>query len=245
MIKNKMFLAISSACFLYANNIANAADLNDDLVIVESPTQYYIATRLGVAFTDDTSFDLNSAAAVPTGIDNTYEDSNVIGSFAAGKEFGNGFRGEIEVSYGKSDIETHTIVALPATFSGSDAFGETTVLTGLVNGYYDFDFGGFTPYVSAGVGIGRIDFENHGVVIPAGGAAGLPAGPITAMNDGGNGLAWQIGAGVGFDVTSSTVLELGYRYQSIENVNLTAVDSTQTDVDFSTHNVTAGLRFKF
>ncbi|MEM9331952.1 MAG: outer membrane beta-barrel protein [Pseudomonadota bacterium] len=239
-------LAIAAGILTFAGNLsqATAADFADSGK-AEASSKYYFAARLGAAFAEDSSFDLNAAAAVPTAIDNLYESSNIMGAIALGKNFGGGFRGEIEVSYGSSEIDAHTIVALPATLSGSSAFGDTSVLTGLVNGYYDFDLGGVSPYVSAGLGAARLDFDNHGVVIPAGGVAGLPAGPITALDDSGTGFAWQVGAGLNVEIDAITTFEIGYRYQSVENVELTAVDGTRTDVDFETHNIIGGLRFDF
>ncbi|MFD0917705.1 outer membrane protein [Pseudahrensia aquimaris] len=205
---------------------------------------YYVAARLGFALPDDTSFGLDTAADVPTGVSTAYEDWNLSGAVAAGMEFGNGFRGELELGYSSFDVESHRLTALDTRFGGSDAFGDATAITGLVNGYYDFDLGTFKPYVGAGIGMAQLDFDNYGINLAAP-TAGLPAGPVTAIDDSGYGFAWQVGLGTSVAVTETIDFEIGYRYSGIENVELTAVDGTDTDVSLDSHSVMSGLRFKF
>lgn len=235
----------STVLFILGTSSAFAADLSSGINIPEATNSYYIAARIGAAFAEDSSFDLNAAAAVPTAINNDYEEASLMGAVAIGSRLNDNLRAEVELSFSKSDIDSHTIEAISATLDGVNAFGNTSTLTGLVNGYYDFSLGGFSPYVSAGLGVARVDFDNHGVVVPAGGVAGLPGGPITAMDDHSNAFAWQIGTGLNVELDSNTTMEIGYRYQSIENVKLTAIDGTETDVDFASHQVMAGFRVGF
>lgn len=65
------------------------------------------------------------------------------------------------------------------------------------------------------------------------------------MDDSGTGFAWQVGAGVSYDLTSNLTAELGYRYFNVENVGLTAADGTGSDVDVRSHQVNLGLRVSF
>ena len=251
MKKQILSAAAAVAVTISYSAAANAADLvdpvGDPVPASIEDTSFYIAARLGAGFADDTDFDLNAAAAVPTGIINGYDDWGISGAAAFGFSYGNGFRAEIELGAAQYDVDSHTVTALAATLGGASAFGETTAVTGLINGYYDFDLGGFKPYVTAGIGYGHLDFDNHGIVVDAATAAasGLPVGNVTAMDDSGGGFAWQIGVGTSFEISEGLDLELGYRYSGIENVSLTAVDATSTDVDFRSHTIMTGIRVSF
>lgn len=240
----KISTASVAATLLLATSFsAQAADMNyDDKNNAKSDKTVYFALRLGTSFQDDTSFDLNSAAAVPTAIDNVYQNGKPTGSAAIGMSFMERFRGEVEFSHNEESIKSHTLVAVPATLSDDDAFGTTSITSVMVNGAVDYDFGGFGVFGTAGVGNSWVDFQNHGVVVPTGGVAGLPAGAITAMDSKSSALTWQVGGGFNVDLSADTTLELGYRYKSIEGVSLTAVDGTQTDVDLTSHNLYAGFR---
>lgn len=223
--------------------LAADADLNIVTADEQADSGYYIATRIGLAFLQDTRFDLNAAAAVPTGIENDYEGANYAGKIAIGATYGT-FRGEVEVGFSDFDVKSHTITALSATFSDENRFGDTHAFTGMVNAYYDLDLGIIKPYVSAGVGYGFVNFKNHGVVLGAP-TAGLPAGNVVALDDTDSGFAWQVGAGTSFQLTDAFDLEFGYRYSSIEGIELAAVDGTQSDVDIDSHAVLVGLRYNF
>ena len=229
---------------------AHAADLIDEPTVVEAPviedepSQLYIAARLGVTDFRDTQFDLEQAAAVPTSIDNSY-DHDYAGFVAIGLDSNVGARVEIEVGHGQFDIDTHTVNALNARFGDGDAFGQANVTTVMGNAYYEMQLGRFAPYVSAGLGYAHVEFEDYGIVLPAGGAAGLPGGPVVALDDTSGGLAWQIGAGVSFDLTSNLALELGYRYSGIQSLDFAAIDGTMTDVQMRAHTAMLGVRMAF
>ncbi|MEL6785196.1 MAG: outer membrane beta-barrel protein, partial [Pseudomonadota bacterium] len=105
---------------------------------------------------------------------------------------------------------------------------------GLANGYVDYSLGAITPFVSAGVGYGQLDLSQQGVT---------PTGVV--MNDSAGGLAWQVGAGAAFAVTDSVTVDLGYRFFKVQDVGLSAVDGTQSDVDLESHQINLGIRKAF
>jgi len=240
--KKLALASIVSTALAPVANVAAAADL--DVIKAPDAASTYIAARIIGAWADDTSFGLNTAATVPTDIDNAYQDYGLGGAVAVGASMGNGFRAEFEISYTEQDIEAHTITALPATLRGSDAFGTTTTTQGLVNVYYDLDLGTFKPYVTAGVGLASVNFDNHGVTLAAP-TIGLPAGDVQAMDDRDLGYAWQVGVGTSIKLTDSVDFEVGYRYSAVGNIHLEAVDGTRTNVDLSSHSVIAGMRVGF
>ena len=112
----------------------------------------------------------------------------------------------------------------------------------MLNGYYDFkNKSKFTPYLSAGVGVSRI--ENKVSINPE--AFGDSENITTDTN---NNFTWTAGAGVAYKVTENVALDLAYRY----------VDAGETDVsqsiggtklkntaDLVSHDYSLGVRYNF
>jgi opacity protein-like surface antigen len=199
--------------------------------VIDTGPMFYLAARLGANWNEETEF------GIPGLVTNEY-DTGINFSGAIGREFdygGYGMRAELELGYLTNDIDSHTVAGL-GNFGGGAAFGETNSLYGLANGYIDLgDWGGaFTPYVSAGLGLASVELEGHGVA---------PAGVV--MNDDAVGFAWQIGTGISYDVSDRMALEVGYRFFNVENVDLTSVGGVSSDVDLRSHQVNAGLRYRF
>jgi opacity protein-like surface antigen len=125
---------------------------------------------------------------------------------------------------------------------GNDKYEELdiTVETLLVNGYKDFYiFDKFLGYVSGGVGAAY-----HGNL----------ADTV---------LAWQLGAGLGYELTKEITLNVGYRYLATDEYrgkinylydfnnslnpfyDLPDENNTVNIHPFGSHNVTAGIRYSF
>ena len=112
----------------------------------------------------------------------------------------------------------------------------------MLNGYYDFkNKSKFTPYLSAGVGVSRI--ENKVSINPE--VFGDSENITTDTN---NNFTWTAGAGVAYKVTENVALDLSYRY----------VDAGETDVsqsfegtklkntaDLVSHDYSLGVRYNF
>ena len=87
--------------------------------------------------------------------------------------------------------------------------------TVLANAYVDFGtWGGFTPYVGAGVGIARLKSVNYvdNSDSPSNNVFGV-TGPGTQQN-----FAWAAMAGVAYQVAPSWVVDVGYRYLAMGDV---------------------------
>ncbi|MEM9733245.1 MAG: outer membrane beta-barrel protein [Pseudomonadota bacterium] len=192
---------------------------------------YYAAARIGAAFEAESSF-----RVLGTSVSNAYDPGYNL-SAALGYSFNPtgllGFRAEAELGYTSLDIDSHTVTGL-GKFSGGDATGDASAVYGLANGYVDYSLGTITPFISAGVGYGQVDLSQQGVT---------PTGVV--MNDSGGGLAWQVGAGAAFAVTDSVTVDLGYRFFKVQDVGLSAVDGTRSDVDLESHQINLGIRKAF
>jgi len=84
--------------------------------------------------------------------------------------------------------------------------------TVLANAYVDFGtWGGFTPYVGAGVGIARLKSVDYVDT------ANSPSNNVTGVTGPGSqqNFAWAAMAGVAYQVAPSWVLDVGYRYLSM------------------------------
>ena len=134
---------------------------------------------------------LNFGAAIPTTQDiNFYLISSELEtgfSFGAavGYAFSNNFRVEGELAYQLNNSSTSYLAQSIDT--------NIHTLAGLINGYYDFkNSSDFTPYISAGIGVGGIINE--------------------FANDLGAAFAYQVGAGVDYSITDKITLGVKYRY---------------------------------
>ena len=160
-------------------------------------------------------------------------------------------RAELEYTY--KDKATFAPNISSAIFNGVDfsnlTEGFPSVLVNelrtqslMLNGYYDFkNKSKFTPYLSAGVGVSRI--ENKVSINPE--ALGTSENITTDTN---NNFTWTAGAGIAYKVTENVALDLAYRY----------VDAGETDVsksfegtklkntaDLVSHDYSLGVRYNF
>lgn len=156
-----------------------------------------------------------------------------------------GLRGEVAVGFrterdftGDVDIVLGGVPVDPPIKSTIESY------TVMVNGYYDFgNFRGFVPYVGAGVGIALHDM---GFV-----TIDHPASPNPQHGDTKADFAWSVMAGVGYQISSRAILDIGYRY-----IDMGSAQSSQGDVvqvlnpklvvdDITAHELKIGLRYHF
>lgn len=144
-------------------------------------------------------------------------------SGAVGYGFGNNFRLEGEIGYQQSDGDNQTFMGI--THDTSSA--EINMWSFLANAYYDFtNSSPFTPYVSAGLGLAKIEVSN-------------------AEDDDGVPVA-QFGAGVGYAVSKQVTLDLKYRYiisLSDPEFEFSSPSLSYTaEAEVASHNVLLGVR---
>lgn len=158
-----------------------------------------------------------------------------------------GLRGEVAVGWrGDRDLSGEPgFWVPPGGVAGIDPL-HTSVesVTLMFNGYYDLgNFRGFVPYVGAGIGVAMHDMGYLEI--------DHPASPNLQHGDTKVDLAWSVMAGIGYQISSNAVLDIGYRY-----IDLGSAQSSQGDIvqamnpklvvdDMTSHEVKIGLRYHF
>ncbi len=145
-------------------------------------------------------------------------DSGFAFNMAYGQKSGD-FRAELALDYQRNGI--NAIVGIP------DSGSNISVISGMVNGYYDLPIkkSSITPYVMAGLGVASVDLTD---------AAG---GSST-----GSAFAWQAGAGVGIKASDNVVVDFGYRYFNGSKPSL-STGLGDFDLDISGSKFLVGVRY--
>jgi len=125
-------------------------------------------------------------------------------------------------------------VTLPnaATFGGNVASsGDAQVWSIMANIWHDFDFMGLNPdgvvtFAGGGIGVASLDLEyNASAGTYFGGTIGY------GLDDSGVGIAYQLGAGIGFDLGGGSMLTAQYRWFGTSDI-----DVGNTDLRVESHN---------
>jgi opacity protein-like surface antigen len=162
-----------------------------------------------------------------------------------------GIRGEVMFGYhGSRKIEGEPVWYAGAgpdpVLPGVDPLHTSvTSYTMMFNAYKDLgNYGGFTPYVGAGVGVAynRLDDTYF---------TGNPnlTGRIQGHDD--LAFAWSLMAGVGYQLSDRAVLDVGYRYMDLGKVNSGNIDDQRNHNpvirinDLVSHEIKVGLRYHF
>jgi opacity protein-like surface antigen len=120
-----------------------------------------------------------------------------------------------------------------------------TSYTLMLNGYKDLgNFGGFTPYVGAGVGVAYHIVDDVYFT-------GNPNLVNSIDGDRDISFAWSLMAGVGYQLSQNTVLDIGYRYIDMGKATSERSDSAgfvnpRVNIDdIDAHEIKIGLRYHF
>ncbi len=144
------------------------------------------------------------------------------------------FRLETEYNTGKT---AHKKIAI-----GRNGRVKTNLRTEsiLVNAYWDINTcSRFTPYVSAGAGLAKLNFRMR--------TSEDMVGKYNPSN-----FAWQVGAGVSYAATDSIDVDLGYRYVDTGAARIMKMyesgaqgGSQEEKVNTARHELYAGIRYNF
>lgn len=119
---------------------------------------------------------------------------------ALGYDFGTGLRTELELGINDTGFKTFRSGAARSAVAG----GDVDHLTLHAAGYYDFAVGGFSPYVGAGLGLTRTDFD------PA------TVGTVTLAGSRNTDLSAFGEAGVSIPLTDRLSIAPGVRYSWVD-----------------------------
>ncbi|HWG80203.1 MAG TPA: outer membrane beta-barrel protein [Stellaceae bacterium] len=122
-----------------------------------------------------------------------------------------------------------------AALSGSaNATGHYTAISAMLNAYYDYDTGSaWRPYIDAGIGAARLSMHNVA-------ASGVPV-----VDDYDTVFAYQLGLGLGYDVTKSLTLAVEYRYFTTLDPTFKDAAGQSFNSEFTSHNLSLGVRYRF
>ncbi|MBX2836750.1 MAG: outer membrane beta-barrel protein [Gammaproteobacteria bacterium] len=207
------------------NVICLVSLLGSSVSVHAQNSENYITFGLGITSTDETSFQV-----APGTIDTEFEDDWNYSAAYGWKRLG--YRYEVELVLGEDEVSSHSLNG-GAPLEG--AIGGINMAGVLLNGYYDFaTASAFTPYVGAGLGVAMIEAEGFGVdAIP------------DVLDDDDTVIAYQIMAGIGYELSDRTNLFAEYRYLGTESAEVTTSVSTGsvvTDLDFGSTQFRFGVR---
>lgn len=190
------------------------------------------------AFGSYTMADEFNFQVAPGTITSDFDDGYGLG-VAYGKRFGTQgmtrWRVEGELSYRNNDIDTHSLnggAALP----GSDGELSSTAL--MANAVVEFgDPSSVMPYLGGGIGLAQVNANDFGVT------------PIpNVLDDDDTVLAYQLIAGLGWELSPGMELFAEYRWFATEDADVTtsaATGSVATSIEYQTNNVLLGARWTF
>lgn len=173
----------------------------------------YASCNLGLAMLDDADLDDTSI-----GRRFSYEfDPGYFIGLAIGNHVNN-FRFEGELGYQKNKVDSVSTSGVSLTSTDDQ---EMRLVALMFNLYYDFkNKSAFTPYISAGLGLGNLKID--------GATKGDSVG------------AYQIGTGVAFQISERVALDLKVRH-----LETTDAEFDTSNIDFSTNNAIFDVRIYF
>jgi len=159
----------------------------------------------------------------------SYKTGGVV-SGAVGYRFDNGLRLEEELSYRGADFDKASL----AGYNDVDINSKFTAVAFMTNLFYDIKTESIvSPYF--GVGLGTCTVKVDDATFSSGGYS-TPGW----YEDDQTVLAYQLGVGLGFNVSQNVTFDVGYRFFGTEDIQFTDYKST-----FSSHAGTVGVRFIF
>ena len=181
-------------------------------------------------YTDADDIEFGTALGTVT---TTFEGDMGFGGVVAGREIGS-WRVEGEWSARDFEVEDHILggAALPGPTGSLDASSY------MVNAIYDFNRDGtVAPYLGAGAGWTEVELDDFGV-------APVPQ----VLSDDDSGFAYQLIAGLGFNLGERWNLFVDYRLLVADGLEVTVTPGAggvTSEVDFETQSLQVGARFRF
>jgi opacity protein-like surface antigen len=127
-----------------------------------------------------------------------------------------------ELSYRNSEVDRIDLEGI-GSVHGSD--GNVGALAMLFNVFIDLEMGGpVTPYLGGGIGFANLSIDD----VPY------------YDDDDDTVFAYQVGAGLAFNVQRNLVIDLGYRYFGTDEA-----DFEYSSMDYQSHSAMIGFRYTY
>lgn len=156
---------------------------------------------------------------------------------ALGYDFG-AYRVEGEIAYRLNDTDAGTVIGL----GPGPIFGEVSATSFMANGYYDFYLANspWVPYLGLGVGFANIDADITAPTLSS----------LALIDDSAIVFAWQIMAGFGYNISSTTTLTADYRYFVTADPEFSPGPAfvpgfSDIQTEYGNHSFNFGARFAF
>jgi opacity protein-like surface antigen len=162
-------------------------------------------------------------------------DIDFDGSVTLGYKLGDKFpkigrgRVELEVNYAENDLDEADFTDGKVSAGGS--IKRTGIMFNSI-GEHRTD-AGVIIHALLGIGWAKIDLDNATVL------------DQLVVDDDDSQLAFQIGAGVGYQLNSRITYEVGYRYFFTLDPSYTTDGGKTLDYEYGAHRILAGIRFNF
>ncbi len=187
----------------------------------------YGSFNAGVAKSADGNMTISGVGSAELEYDTSFTVGGAIG-YRLGES--GDYRVEGEVAYQNNEVDRIGNNSLPFDPGGGVISSmEFSMLTFLLNGYIDFNYGSaFSWFFTGGFGFARIDGE-------------MTVNGVTDDEDD-TVFAYQLGVGTGYAVTETVTLDCKYRYLHTEDFN---IEGGHVEVASPSHSITAGIRVAF
>lgn len=185
----------------------------------------YVSGNLGISLLSDSDVEQSGFPTIETSFDLGF---NIGG--AIGYDYGN-IRAEGEIAYRLNDIDEFAVLGF--IFPGG---GDVSALSFMVNGYYDLHSANspLVPYLGLGVG-----FANVMVDASVGGI------PLLVADDDDLVFAYQFMAGIGYEISPTTALTVGYRYFQTSDASFSDPGFPDVEAEIQSHEFNFGVRVMF
>jgi opacity protein-like surface antigen len=179
---------------------------------------FYLKGNIGIGMAMDTDIDNMPNAAGTAKM--TY-DTGFLASLAAGYDFANPMRMEIEFMRMKNDLDQLSYDNAYGNFNE----GDMTTKAFMLNGYYDVATGSpWTPYIGVGIGWSKLDLDT-------------PAFPVSDNDDV---FSYQLIGGVAYAFNEKWSVDAEYRYLGTGDATISGAD-----YDLNSNNLMLGVRYSF
>ena len=139
------------------------------------------------------------------------------------------FRVEGEINYAESDIDEFEVVGI-----GVSGSGDVNSLGFMANAFKDFEISdGWQVYLGGGIGYAIVSIDHATVA------------EIPLANDDDSVFAYQLGTGIGYQMSPAMALSLNYRYFATLDPEFNAVDGSPFEAEYDSHVIRLGVRINF